>query len=72
MRELYLSPKIAAMLMLLVYDYNLPLILTLGETVVIPANGRRRRSILKKVTVAFEELNEEILDAALLILNVNE
>lgn len=72
MRELYLSPKIAAMLTLLVYEYNLPLMLTLGETVVIPANGRRHRSILKKVTVAFEELNEEILDAALLILNVNE
>lgn len=72
MRELYLSPKIAAMLTLLVYDYNLPLILTLGETVVIPARGRRQRSILKKVTVAFEELDEEILDAALLILNVNE
>lgn len=69
-REMLLPPHIASMFILLVFDYSLPMELTIGETVVVPEKGNRQRCVLKKVTVNVEEQNDDYLEAALLILNI--
>lgn len=65
-----IHPHTASMLLLLVFDYNLPMELSFGEAVVVQSNGRKHQSILRSVIVTVEEQNEHILDAALVILNI--
>ena len=54
--------------MTLIFDYNLPIEATIGETMVIPAVGKQQESVLRKVSMKTEDINEDILEAAILII----
>lgn len=66
------APETASMILLLVSDYDLPLTVIIGKIEVIQADGHRRMSKLRHVTIAVEQENEHILDAALVVLGISD
>jgi len=70
-REMLIPPPLASMFILLVFDYSLPLNVYCGPSIVLEQTEHRRRSVLRKITVEYEESNEDYLEAALVILNLN-
>lgn len=66
------APETASMILLLVSDYDLPLTVVIGKIEIIQSDGHRRMSKLRHVTIAVEEENEHILEAALVVLGINE
>lgn len=66
------APETASMILLLVSDYDLPLNVVIGKIEIIQSDGHRRMSKLRHVTIAVEEENEHILEAALVVLGINE
>lgn len=66
------APETASMILLLVSDYDLPLNVVIGKIVIIQSDGHRRMSRLRHVTIAVEEENEHILEAALVVLGISD
>lgn len=69
-REMLIPQHIANMFILLAFDYSLPINIHVGETIVLAQKGHRHRSILRKVLLEYEETNEDYVDAAMVILNL--
>lgn len=66
------APETASKMLLLVSDYDLPLNVVIGKIVIIQSDGHRRMSKLRRVTIAVEEENEHILEAALVVLGISD
>lgn len=66
------APETASMILLLVSDYDLPLNVVIGKIEIIQSDGHRRMSKLRHVTIAVEEENEHILEAALVVLGISD
>lgn len=66
------APETASMILLLVSDYDLPLNVVIGKIEIIQSDGHRRMSRLRHVTIAVEEENEHILEAALVVLGISD
>jgi len=69
--DFLVPPATAAKLLLLVNDYELPLNIVIGKIVILKKIANRRPTKLRRVTIAVEEENEDILNAALVILNIS-
>ena len=65
------APETASKMLLLVSDYDLPLNVVIGKIEIIQSDGHRRMSKLRHVTIAVEEENEHILEAALVVLGIS-
>ena len=65
------APEMASKMLLLVSDYDLPLNVVIGKIEIIQSDGHRRMSRLRHVTIAVEEENEHILEAALVVLGIS-
>lgn len=65
------APETASKMLLLVSDYDLPLNVVIGKIEIIQSDGHRRMSRLRHVTIAVEEENEHILEAALVVLGIS-
>lgn len=61
----------ADMMVKMFYDYQLPMNITLGDIIVLEESGHRKESILRHVTVEVEDCYVEVLEAALIILNIS-
>ena len=66
------APETASKMLLLVSDYDLPLNVVIGKIEIIQSDGQRRMSKLRHVTIAVEEENEHILEAALVVLGISD
>lgn len=66
------TPGTAAKILLLVSDFDLPLTVIIGKIEVIQSVGRKRVTKLRRVTIAVEEENENILEAALVVLGISD
>ena len=66
------APGTASKMLLLVSDYDLPLNVVIGKIEIIQSDGHRRMSKLRHVTIAVEEENEHILEAALVVLGISD
>lgn len=66
------APGTASKMLLLVSDYDLPLNVVIGKIEIIQSDGHRRMSRLRHVTIAVEEENEHILEAALVVLGISD
>ena len=66
------APETASKMLLLVSDYDLPLNVVIGKIEIIQSDGHRRMSKLRHVTIAVEEENEHILEAALVVLGISD
>ena len=66
------APETASKMLLLVSDYDLPLNFVIGKIEIIQSDGHRRMSRLRHVTIAVEEENEHILEAALVVLGISD
>ena len=66
------APETASKMLLLVSDYDLPLNVVIGKIEIIQSDGHRRMSRLRHVTIAVEEENEHILEAALVVLGISD
>ena len=66
------APETASKMLLLVSDYDLPLNVVIGKIEIIQSDGHRRMSRLRQVTIAVEEENEHILEAALVVLGISD
>ena len=66
------APESASKMLLLVSDYDLPLNVVIGKIEIIQSDGHRRMSRLRHVTIAVEEENEHILEAALVVLGISD
>ena len=66
------APETASKMLLLVSDYDLPLNVVIGKIEIIQSDGHRRMSRLRHVTIAVEEENEHILEAALVVLGLSD
>lgn len=66
------APETASLILLLVSDYDLPLNVVIGKIEIIQSDGHRRMSRLRHVTIAVEEENEHILEAALVVLGISD
>lgn len=66
------APETASKMLLLVSDYDLPLNIVIGKIEIIQSDGHRRMSRLRHVTIAVEEENEHILEAALVVLGISD
>ena len=66
------APETASKMLMLVSDYDLPLNVVIGKIEIIQSDGHRRMSKLRHVTIAVEEENEHILEAALVVLGISD
>lgn len=66
------APETASKMLLLVSDYDLPLNVVIGKIEIIQSDEHRRMSRLRHVTIAVEEENEHILEAALVVLGISD
>ena len=66
------APETASKMLLLVSDYDLPLNVVIGKIEIIQSDGHRRMSRLRHLTIAVEEENEHILEAALVVLGISD
>lgn len=66
------APETASKMLMLVSDYDLPLNVVIGKIEIIQSDGHRRMSRLRHVTIAVEEENEHILEAALVVLGISD
>ena len=66
------APETASKMLLLVSDYDLPLNVVIGKIEIIQSDGHRRMSRLGHVTIAVEEENEHILEAALVVFGISD
>lgn len=66
------APETASKMLLLVSDYDLPLNVVIGKIEIIQSDGHRRMSRLRHVTIAVEEENEHIFEAALVVLGISD
>ena len=66
------APETASKMLLLVSDYDLPLNVVIGKIEIIQSDRHRRMSKLRHVTIAVEEENEHILEAALVVLGISD
>lgn len=67
----FVKPKTAGMILLMVFDFDLPFIVNVGEIVSLKKEGSKRKSRLRKVTICYEKENKHLLDSALDILGIN-
>lgn len=66
------KPKTAGMILLMVFDFDLPFIVNVGEIVSLKKEGCKRGARFRNVTICYEKEHKHFLDSALDILGISE